>query len=99
MSIKLTFLATALTFTGFAFAQVDTPTVDVDTNAAETNIIPVFTVSADEVESESQSQDVSGILQSSRDVYTQIAGFNFSAARYRFRGYSSENTSIMMIGI
>jgi len=80
-------------------AQTDTSRSKTDTLSSESNIIPVFTVSADELESETQSQDVSGILQSSRDVYMSIAGFNFSAARYRFRGYSSENTQIMMNGI
>jgi len=84
----------------FSFnAQEDTTSIKQDSLDGDPNIIPVFTVSADELESESQSQDVSGILQSSRDVYTSIAGFNFSAARYRFRGYSSENTQLMMNGI
>ena len=80
-------------------AQTDTAKSEIDSLSPAANIIPVFTVSADELESEEQSQDVSGILQSSRDVFMSIAGFNFSGARYRFRGYSSENTQIMMNGI
>ncbi len=40
------------------------------------------------------SQNISGLLQSSKDVYARTAGYNFSAARFRLRGYSSENTQI-----
>ena len=63
------------------------------------NIIPVFTTTVDLLENEQQSQDISGLLQSSRDVYVNQAGFNFSAARYRLRGYSSENTRLFFNGI
>ena len=63
------------------------------------NIIPVFTTTVDLLDNELQSQDISGLLQSSRDVYVNQAGFNFSAARYRLRGYSSENTRLFMNGI
>ena len=52
-------------------------------------LVPVFTTTVDLLENESQSQDISGLLQSSRDVYVNQAGFNFSAARFRLRGYSS----------
>ena len=49
-------------------------------------LVPVFTTTVDLLENESQSQDISGLLQSSRDVYVNQAGFNFSAARFRLRG-------------
>ena len=62
-------------------------------------LVPVFTTTVDLLENESQSQDISGLLQSSRDVYVNQAGFNFSAARFRLRGYSSENTRIFFYGI
>ena len=63
------------------------------------NIVPVFTTTVDLLDNELQSQDISGLLQSSRDVYVNQAGFNFSAARFRLRGYSSENTRIFFNGI
>ena len=72
-------------------AQIDT------TKSDSTNNIPVFSLTADDLESD-QSQDVSGLLQSSRDVFTGIAGYNFSAARFRMRGYSSENYNVYMNG-
>jgi hypothetical protein len=76
-------------------AQTDSTSVE-DTTA---NLIPVFTTTVDLLDNESQSQDISGLLQSSRDVYVNQAGFNFSAARFRLRGYSSEHTRISFNGI
>lgn len=46
-----------------------------------------------------QNQDVSGLLQSSRDVFSSIAGYNFSNARYRMRGLQSEHFTVMMNGV
>ena len=39
------------------------------------------------------------MLQSSRDVFAAQAGFNFSTARFRFRGYSSEHTNLLIEGL
>jgi hypothetical protein len=71
------------------------------------NVIPDSTreqvsnvsVSFDVLEDQAQSQDISGLLQSSRDVFVSIAGFNFSAVRYRMRGYDSENFSVFIHGV
>jgi len=60
---------------------------------------PTFTVSLDELEGDSEAQDVSGLLQSSKDVFSRVAGYNFSAARFRVRGYDSENFSVSMNGV
>jgi hypothetical protein len=61
--------------------------------------LPIFSISADDLDANSGSQDVATLLQSSRDVYTAAAGFNFGQARFRMRGYSSENTIVMINGI
>ena len=66
---------------------------------SSSNNIPLISSGADLIQSDGQSQNISGLLQSSRDVYAGIAGFNFSAARFRLRGYSSENTNILIGGI
>ncbi|SDD08674.1 TonB-dependent receptor [Williamwhitmania taraxaci] len=58
-----------------------------------------FTIGGDELDSESSSQNVSGMLQSSSDVFTNIAGFTFSSARFRVRGYDSDNSTLYMNGI
>ena len=94
--IKSLFLSSLILFSIFDFnAQSDSTFI---TDSVD-QIIPVFTTTVDLLENELQSQDISGLLQSSRDVYVNQAGFNFSAARYRLRGYSSENTRLFFNGI
>lgn len=63
------------------------------------NIVPNLFSGSDLMDTENQTQNVSGLLQSSRDVYARTAGYNFSAARFRLRGYSSENTHISLGGM
>ncbi len=98
-----TLLATALVgavITG-AQAQSDTTLTPVipDTSAVNRPQLPVFTITADDLDAELGSQDISGILQSSRDVFTAVAGFNFGSARFRIRGYDSENTLVTINGV
>ena len=93
--IKKIFYCSFFLLSNSLFGQTDTTAF----NDSLTNLIPVFTTGADLMENESQSQDVSGLLQSSRDVYASQAGFNFSAARFRFRGYSTEHTTLLINGI
>ena len=39
------------------------------------------------------------ILFGSNDVFNSIAGFNFSAVRFRARGYSSESQDVLLAGV
>jgi len=57
------------------------------------------TVDSDELDSETSSQNVSSLLQSSPDVFSNIAGFTFSAARFKVRGYDSDYTDVYLNGI
>ncbi len=75
-------------------AQTDTTTVS---NAGTE--IPTFTLSETGLNDESQSQDVSGLLQASRDIFVSTAGYVFGPARFRIRGYDSQNISVLMDGI
>lgn len=61
--------------------------------------IPAFSTSGANAESDLDQQDISSLLQSSRDVFTQFAGFQFGAAGYRMRGYTSKNQLIMINGV
>lgn len=61
--------------------------------------LPIFTLTTDDLDGELGNQDISGILQSSRDVFTAVAGFNFGQARFRIRGYDSENTLVTINGV
>lgn len=65
----------------------------------ETTLPVIYFANGDESESSIQEQDASVLLQSSRDVFVQFSSFQFSAARFRLRGYASENQTILMNGI
>ena len=45
------------------------------------------------------SENVSGLLQSTKDVFLRAAAFNFGPARFRVRGYDSSYGEILMNGI
>jgi len=95
-------LALALLSSTVALAQSDTTLAPVtpDTSLAGQRLqVPVFTITSDDLDSELGAQDLSGILQSSRDVFTAVAGFNFGSARFRIRGYDSENTLVTINGV
>ncbi len=71
---------------------------DYDTTARKFNI-PIFSTSGGEVDGDLDQQDVSSLLMSSRDVFTQFASFQWGAARYRMRGYMAENQQVMINGV
>lgn len=70
-----------------------------DTTQVTSGDIPVVTISASELEGDEQSQDISGLLGASKDVYVSTAGYTFGSARFRIRGYDSEYTTVMINGI
>ncbi|MDT8412897.1 MAG: TonB-dependent receptor [Vicingaceae bacterium] len=91
-------------FSNNLLAQTDTTKVvsnSKDTTKADIDrIVPTFTTTLDALEDENaENQDVSGLLQSSRDIFNSTAGFNFGVARYRIRGYDSENFVVTMNGV
>lgn len=102
-SISLpSFAVSAMLLAGLPVAaQLDsTVTTAPDTSdATAQGRLLLTTVTADDLESELGSQDISGILQSSRDVFTSTASFNFGAARFRIRGLDPENTLMSINGV
>ena len=46
-----------------------------------------------------QSDNISGILANSRDLFVSTAAFNFGSLRFRVRGYDSENTTLLLNGV
>ncbi len=62
---------------------------------------PVFVTTLEDADGDEggSSYNISGLLQSSRDVFAATAGFNFSAARFRIRGYQSDKTMILINGM
>lgn len=47
----------------------------------------------------SGSETTSGLLQASRDVFEQVAAFNWGQARFRVRGLDNEHGNVMINGI
>lgn len=60
---------------------------------------PIFVTTLDDIDNGSSGQSSSGLLQSSRDVFATTAAYNFGVARFRIRGYNSDQTVIMVNGI
>ncbi len=93
----------ALTGIGFsASAQVDSTATDTATDTTHSSTtfnIPIFSTSGGDLDADLEQQDVSSLLMSSRDVFTQFASFQFGAARFRMRGYMAENQQVMINGV
>jgi len=82
----------------FAQGKIDSS----KTTADSLNAIPVISLTEEDVNNANnteEDQNISGLLQSSRDPFMSTAGFVFGAARYKVRGYQSGNTTIYMNGI
>jgi len=78
-----------------------TATADADDDlVTKEELIPTVTLSdSDLVEQENMSSNISSLLTASRDVFVNAAAFNFSATRFRIRGYDSENTTVLLNGV
>lgn len=59
---------------------------------------PTVVISAQDLE-ENEDQDISQMLTASRDVFLATAAYTFGPARFRIRGYDSENTPFFINGI
>lgn len=72
-----------------------------DTTALQTQgeIIPIITLSSADFDGDDEMHDISGLLQGSRDIFMSTAGFTFGSARFRVRGYESENSSVLINGV
>ncbi|MCB0824074.1 MAG: TonB-dependent receptor [Bacteroidales bacterium] len=61
--------------------------------------LPEIIVLAEELEDDNQSQQISGLLQSSNDIFVSTAGYVFGQTRFKIRGFDSENTAILINGL
>ncbi len=91
---KFTFLIAGLFAFQVIMAQDDTTTI----SRSDINL-PTITLTEADFDGKSESQDISGLLQSSRDIFVSTAGYTFGAVRFRMRGYDSDHTAIMFNGI
>ncbi|MCB0694700.1 MAG: TonB-dependent receptor [Lewinellaceae bacterium] len=60
--------------------------------------IPVIELTASDFD-ENAAGNVSGLLQAARDPFISAAAFQFSAARFRIRGYESRYTTVLLNGV
>ncbi len=59
-----------------------------------------LTLSDDELNDDTSGADnISGLLQSSRDIFQRTAAFEFSSSFFRVRGLDSDNGSVLINGI
>lgn len=90
----------ALIFSLSISAQNDSTAVDSQKDSTNSSLnLPIFSTSGGDLDTDLEQQDVSSLLMSSRDVFTQFASFQFGAARYRMRGYMAENQMVMINGV
>ena len=94
---QLPLLLAILASPAASMAQPDTSNAAVDT--VEIRITQVFSLTQDDLDNGTTSLDVSGLLQSSRDVFTNMAGYNLGQARFRIRGLDGENSIVSINGI
>lgn len=57
------------------------------------------TISSDDLDGDVGGQSISGLLQSSKDVFVSAVSYTFSPARFQIRGYDSDYTEVYMNGI
>ncbi|MEZ4993437.1 MAG: TonB-dependent receptor [Saprospiraceae bacterium] len=62
---------------------------------ASEDIIPTITLSTDE---DAVSQNISGLLTASNDVFISAAAYNFGPYRFNIRGYNSDQTTMLING-
>jgi hypothetical protein len=84
----------------FAGKTIDLGTILFYKNRVERIDLSVITLSDDELNDDTTSSDnISGLLQASKDIYLRTAAYEFSASFFRVKGLGSENGSILINGI
>lgn len=74
--------------------------ISINENPAAEDVIPTIMLSDEQIENAAGgSQSISGILNASRDVFSSKVAFSWGAARFRVRGYDSDNTTVFMNNI
>lgn len=79
---------------------VDITDMVLDIDVSDTVDLFTITLSDDELNNDSSGADnISGLLQSSQDVFQRTAAFEFSSSFFRVRGLNSENGNLLINGI
>lgn len=59
----------------------------------------IITISDSDMENDAESNDISGLLSASGDVFSSLTGYNLGAFRFKARGYQSDFTNVYINGI
>lgn len=87
-------------FSFAVFAQVNqTPKTDTLIQKNDLDAPDVIVISDSELDSGTESQEISALLTASKDIFVSTAGYTFSAARFRIRGYQNAYTNIYINGV
>jgi hypothetical protein len=82
-------------FPFFLFSQTE----DTLRTATDKDEITTIVLTATALDNDDQAQDISGLLQSSDDIFVSTAGFTFGQTRFNIRGYETEYSTVMINGI
>ncbi|MBN2174104.1 MAG: TonB-dependent receptor plug domain-containing protein [Bacteroidales bacterium] len=61
--------------------------------------ITTIVLTASSLDNDDQAQDISGLLQSSDDIFVSTAGYTFGQTRFNIRGYETEYSAVMINGV
>jgi len=91
----------SILFISFLFTNVNAQenTNPTDSVRSDQDLVPIILLDTGEEIDNTQNEGVSGLLSASKDVFVRSTDFNFSAVRYRQRGYDSENVNIFFNGV
>lgn len=80
--------------------EVDLGTIFLYEDISEEEDLSTITLSDDELNDDTSAADnISGLLQSSKDVYYRTAAFEFSSSFFRIKGLDSENAKLLINGL
>ncbi len=98
MSKQITFLVIMFFFLA-GTSQTDSAAKAFYPDSVSVFQIPLFNTGAEEGEAGFEQQDISGLLQASRDIFSQFASFQFGQARFRMRGYGTGHHQVLLNGV
>lgn len=79
---------------------IDLGTILLYKDLTEDQDLSLITITDDELNDDASAADnISGLLQASKDVYLRTAAFEFSSSFFRIRGLDSENGKVLINGV
>ncbi|WP_299106453.1 TonB-dependent receptor [uncultured Tenacibaculum sp.] len=79
---------------------IDLGTILLYEDISEDQDLMLITITDDELDNDTSAADnISGLLQASRDIYSRTAAFEWSGSFYRIRGLDSDNGKVLINGI